>query len=187
MKISFLNLARHRIVRIWQSYFPEPLTEDEHIFIRDNLENPLLALFYSQPLCDQRHGLLVLEKCNMVFKNQQDRLMPSEREILLASLFHDVAKRNCKFSVSQRVIFATLLIFIPNRNHESLLKSPIKILRRVGVYVDHARLSYETIKSQTNSDFVKNVTLYHHGIQPGVELSDTHLRQIELFIQADTL
>jgi|GEM_PF-4930457 len=186
--MHIIELIRHRFVRIWQSYFPEPLTVEENEMVHKNLDGKLLALFYSQPLCDQRHGLLVLEKSKQVFGDADDlEYCPTDRELLLASFFHDVAKKNCKFSVTQRVIFATVLVFIPTRSHEKLRSSKSKIVRRIGIYVDHAQLSYEAIEDDCDSEFVKNVTLYHHGINEGVDLTQDQRRQIELFIQADTL
>lgn len=188
MNVKAIELIRHRFVRIWQSYFPKSLSEPEHNMIHKVLEEPLLSVFYSQPLCDQRHGLLVFEKCKHVFNKLEDEdLIPREQELILASFFHDVAKRFCKFSVTQRVIVATALIFIPNRSHEHLRTSRFKIVRRIGIYVDHAQLSYEEIEEQTNSEFVKIVTLYHHGIPEQANLDVKQLKQIELFIQADTL
>ena len=80
-----------------------------------------------------------------------------------------------------------LLLLIPNSNYETLRNSKCKILRRIGIYVDHAQLSYDVIESVIDSEFVKIVTLGHHGSKREAELSEVALKQIELFIEADTL
>lgn len=178
-----IKLFRHRIVRIYQSYFPEKLSTLEHAFLRKHLSEDLLALFYSQPLCDQRHGLLVFDKAKEIFASHSDL---EEEELLIASLFHDVAKKDCRFNVTQRVLIATLLIFVDVKNRD-LTSSKSKFARRIGVYANHSKLSWDLIKDQTNSDFVKVTTLYHHGVPGDVELSQTQSQFVDKFIEADTL
>ena len=183
--MKYVSLIRHRFVRIYQSYFPKALTEVEHQLIRDSLSSELQALFYAQPLCDQRHGLLVFDKCKNIFSREQES--PSEYELMLASFFHDVAKKDCRFSVSQRVIVATLLIFIPVRKHEGLRNSRSKFKRRIGIYVDHAELSWEILQKYTDSEFVRQATVFHHGEPEGESPSTDQTRNVELFVLADTL
>ncbi|MFN8015105.1 MAG: hypothetical protein U0R17_00670 [Acidimicrobiia bacterium] len=97
MNLSFI---RHRFVRIYQSYFPKPLSDSEHQFVRDSLDEQLRSLFYSQPLCDQRHGLLVYQKCNQIFTGAN---RPKDEELIIASFFHDVLRKIAKL-VTQRVV-----------------------------------------------------------------------------------
>lgn len=176
---------RHRLVRIYQSYFPEPLSEREHELVREKLNEHLRALFYAQPLCDQRHGLLVYSKAQELFGENSNG--PSDHELFLASCFHDVAKKDCRFSVTQRVIVATILALIPVRQHDDLRKSRSKLLRRIGIYVDHAQLSWELISKETDSEFVRTATVFHHGFPEGSTPSEGQVKNLELFIQADTL
>lgn len=136
--IAFL---RHRLVRIYQSYFPRELTATEHQFIRKNLTEELTALYYSQPLCDQRHGLLVFEKCQQLFITDA----PTEYELLCASIFHDLAKKDCRFSVTQRIFFATMLSVFPYRRRESFANSNVRIFRRISIYDNHSSLSWEMV------------------------------------------
>lgn len=183
--MKYLNLFKHRLVRIYQSYFPQKLTDLEHEMIARNLSNPFQALFYSQPLCDQRHGLLVYNKCLQIFDASGNR--PTDEELLVASCFHDVAKKDCRFNVTQRVVVATLLSLIPSRSHIGLRSSKSKFKRRVGVYVDHAELSWEFIEPEFKSDFVREATIFHHGILEGLDPDPDQAQNLELFIEADTL
>lgn len=178
--IAFL---RHRLVRIYQSYFPRELTATEHQFIRKNLTEELTALYYSQPLCDQRHGLLVFEKCQQLFITDA----PTEYELLCASIFHDLAKKDCRFSVTQRIFFATMLSVFPYRRRESFANSNVRIFRRISIYDNHSSLSWEMVSPYVSSDFVRDATLYHHTSDFGPNISAEQAQNIELFIQADTL
>ncbi len=188
--MSIITLLRHRLVRIYQSYFPEPLTTAEHELVREKLTPSLHALFYAQPLCDQRHGLLVYKKCQSLFLQGPTLSVdnpPTDDELFLASCFHDVAKKDCRFSVTQRVIVATLLACIPVRRHDSLRSSSSKLLRRIGIYVDHAELSWELVSKEVSSEFVHDATVFHHGYPKGDEPSVSQARNLELFVVADTL
>lgn len=171
---------RHRCVRIYQSYFPRPLTRDEHVFVAERLSPYLHGLFSSQPLCDQRHGLLVYAQCQKIFGGISD---VSDDELLYASLFHDVAKKDCRFNVTQRIIAATFLGFIGKRS-ETMRNSSSKFLRRVGIYADHAQLSWDLIAQEVSSQFVHDATVHHHLMG---DLSGDRKRYVELFVEADTL
>ena len=188
--MSMFTLLRHRLVRIYQSYCPDSLTVAEHELVREKLTPSLRALFYAQPLCDQRHGFLVYKKCQSLFLQGPTLSVdnrPTDQELFLASCFHDLAKKDCRFSVTQRVIVATAVSCIPVRRHDSLRMSKSKLLRRIGIYVDHAELSWELIKSEISSDFVHAATVYHHGYPQNVDSSNDQERNLELFIRADTL
>ncbi len=176
---------RHRCVRIYQSYFPQPLSEQEHVIIKEKLNERLQGLFYAQPLCDQRHGLLVYEKAQRLF--QEVDPAPTDDELFLASCFHDVAKKDCRFSVTQRVFVATLLALIPVRRHDGLRSSRSKFIRRIGIYVDHAELSWEMISKETDSEFVRSATVFHHGYPKGSTPTPDQVKNLELFVLADTL
>lgn len=182
MRASF-NLLRHRFVRIYQSYFPTGLSRDEHLEIKKRFSGELVALFYSQPLCDQRHGLLVYRKCKEIFRETDIE----DDELFVAACFHDYAKTLCRFNVTQRVIVAMLLGFIPFEKHETLRLSRFKIFRRIGIYADHARLSWDAIEPYCKSDFVRNVTQYHHGYPKNIEVNDRVRNYVDMFIAADTL
>lgn len=183
--MKLLNLLKHRLVRIFQSYFPHPLSETEHELIATSLDRQLVALFYAQPLCDQRHGLLVYQKCLDLFNNTLDP--PTNRELLIASCFHDVAKKDCRFNVTQRVIVATALSMLPVKSHVKMRTSKSKLLRRIGIYVDHAELSWDFLKKHTSSEFVREVTIFHHGSPQGLLSAPDQAKNLELFVIADTL
>ena len=188
--MSIITLLRHRLVRIYQSYFPEPLTTAEHELVREKLTPSLHALFYAQPLCDQRHGLLVYKKCQSLFLQGPTLSVdnpPTDDELFLASCFHDVAKKDCRFSVTQRVIVATAVSCIPVRRHDALRFSKSKLLRRIGIYVDHAELSWDLIKGEVASEFVHDATVFHHGHPKDVTPPESQARNLELFVVADTL
>lgn len=178
------NLIRHRFVRIYQSYFPKPLSEYEHEMIKAKLGAPLVSLFYSQPLCDQRHGLLVYEKCKEIFANID---APNDEELFFASCFHDLAKKDCRFSVSQRIIVAMILGLIPVKQHENLRSSSSKLLRRIGIYVDHADISWNMVKDYTDSKFVYGAIAFHHGYPKDFDIDQVLHDDVARFIAADTL
>lgn len=180
-----IDLIRHRIVRIYQSYFPKKLTETEHALVQEMLDNKLQALFYEQPLCDQRHGLLVFKKAKELFGASEHA--PSEYEIFVASCFHDVAKKDARLGVTQRIIAASLMGLLPKAKLSEMESSSIGIFRRIWIYADHSELSWRLLEPHIQSDFVQYATLCHHGLELpdayGSQLSD----QIDIFIEADTL
>jgi hypothetical protein len=177
------NHIRHRCVRVWQSYFPEPLSEDEHRTVKEFLDDDLRSLFYEQPLCDQRHGLLVFEKAKSLFAGDS----PAEKELFIASCFHDVAKKDCHFGATRRIIAALVMSVVPQKRHAQMLDSRVRFIRRIGIYASHSSLSWELIAPYTKSEFVRLATCDHHRELNRENLSSDMIESIDLFIEADTL
>lgn len=177
--------ARHRFVRVWQSYFPKPLTQYEHIKAKRYLDkHDLTSLFYSQPLCDQRHGFLVYERCVEFFKDEKNP--PSDEELFIASTLHDIAKKDSCFSVTQRVIAATIVSFIPLNKLRSIFGSNSKMTKRIELYADHSSLSWKYISETYQSEFVREATLLHHEPAEAIDESP-QAKNVYIFIEADTL
>ena len=176
---------RHRIVRVWQSYFPKPLTQYEHIRVKRYLDkNGLTSLFYSQPLCDQRHGFLVYDRCTKLFEEIEDS--PTDEELFITSTLHDVSKKDSCFSVTQRVAAATIVSFIPLPKLRTIFGPNSKITKRVELYADHSSLSWKYISETYQSDFVREATLLHHETDEVIDESK-QANNVRIFIEADTL
>lgn len=182
--MRWLSHIRHRCVRVYQSYFPRPLSTDEHKLVKNMLEGELLSLYYDQPLCDQRHGILVFRKSQKLFAAVVDG--PSEYELFIAGCFHDIAKKDSHLSVSGRIIAAMLLSIVPKSQHQAMLTSRYSYVRRLGIYANHADLSWEMIRPYVRSDFVRLATISHHA-PDSAEGQGVDPAQVALFIEADTL
>jgi hypothetical protein len=177
-----LTIIRHRFVRVYQSYFPKKLTADDKALVEEMLQDDLKKLYWEQPLCDQRHGLLVYQKAQRLFREENI----SDEELFLASCFHDVAKKDCRLNVTMRVIVASLLSFIPKRTLQTW-QAKQKLRHRIWIYAEHSRLSYDYLTPLTDSQFVLDATLYHHANLENINISDQRKQLVNLFVSADTL
>ncbi len=183
--MSATNTIKHRFKRIYQSYFPKALSEQEHLLIQSITNPKLVDLYYEQPLSDQRHGILVFEKARNLFKDVSSA--PDIEELLIASCFHDVAKKNSFNSTTLRIIAASITDFVPRKTVDEFQHSKFRFLRETWIYANHSELSYDIIEPLFDSDFVKYATLFHHHIDESVKIPDSLRKNIEIFIQADTL
>lgn len=84
------------------------------------LDEPLAAIFWAQPVVDQRHAL---DAAHTVLQ-----AMPGNTGAARAALLHDVGKRHSRLGIAGRIV-ATVL---------ALLRLPAP--GRLAVYLDHARL-----------------------------------------------
>ena len=102
-----------------------PLTPRKEAEVAGLLDDRLAALFWEQPVMDQRHGI---DAAHFVLARR-----PGARDIARAALLHDVGKRHARLGVLGRVA-ATVL---------ALLRVPAP--GRLGIYLDHARLGAEDL------------------------------------------
>lgn len=84
------------------------------------LDEPLAALFWEQPIADQRHGI---DAAHYVLRARH-----GDRMAAAAALLHDVGKRRARLGFAGRVA-ATLL---------ALVRLPAP--GRLGIYLDHAAI-----------------------------------------------
>jgi hypothetical protein len=117
--------ARHLIRRARGSIRPRPLSPREEAEVAGLLNDHLAALFWEQPVMDQRHAI---DAARFVLARR-----PGARDIARAALLHDVGKRRARLGFIGRVA-ATLL---------ALLRLPAP--GRFGIYLDHARLGADDL------------------------------------------
>ncbi len=117
--------ALHLVRRAVGSVRARPLTPREEAEVAGLLDDARAALFWEQPVMDQRHAI---EAARFVLTRR-----PGDRELARAALLHDVGKRHAGLGVLGRVA-ATLL---------ALLRIPAP--GRFGIYLDHARLGAEDL------------------------------------------
>jgi hypothetical protein len=120
-----LSHARHLIIRTAGSVRARPLTPREEAEVAGLLDDRWAALFWEQPVMDQRHAI---DAARFVLTAR-----PGEREIARAALLHDVGKRHARLGVFGRVAATAL----------ALLRIPAP--GRLGVYLDHARLGADDL------------------------------------------
>ena len=116
---------RHLVARTRASLRAKPLGPREESEVAALLEEPLAALFWQQPVVDQRHAL---EAARVVLE-----YMPGNTGAARAALLHDVGKRHARLGVGGRIV-ATML---------AMLRLPTR--GRLAVYLDHARLGAEDL------------------------------------------
>jgi hypothetical protein len=120
-----LGHARHLITRTAGSVRARPLTPREEAEVAGLLDDRWAALFWAQPVMDQRHAI---DAARFVLTAR-----PGDRDLARAALLHDVGKRHARLGVPGRVA-ATVL---------ALLGLPAP--GRLGVYLDHARLGADDL------------------------------------------
>jgi hypothetical protein len=96
-----------------------PLSPREEAEVAGLLDGRWAALFWEQPVIDQRHAI---DAARFVLARR-----PGDRDLAQAALLHDVGKRHAGLGVPGRVV-ATILAIVR-----------IPAPGRFGVYLDHAR------------------------------------------------
>ncbi|MGI9609585.1 MAG: hypothetical protein ACR2NL_04745 [Acidimicrobiia bacterium] len=117
--------AVHLMRRAIGSIRPRPLSPRGEAEVAGLLDDRLAALFWEQPVMDQRHAI---DAARLVLARR-----PGARDLAAAALLHDVGKRHARLGVFGRVV-ATLL---------GLVRIPAP--GRLGIYLDHARLGAEDL------------------------------------------
>mgnify|MGYP000899132531 FL=1 len=175
---------RHYLISVKQSYSVSKLSSTEIKCVKNTLKPELQVIFFSQAMCDQRHGFLVFNKCKELFKDSVDI---SHEELFTASLLHDVGKTTSFSSVTMRIITALFVAIYGVNNSINLDNSRFSLLRRVGAYANHSEIGGEMIRKYCESDFVYEATRYHHSKPETLYKNCKNPLAIELFIEADNL
>jgi hypothetical protein len=136
--------ARHLIGRTVDSLRARPLTPREEAEVAGLLDERWAALFWEQPVMDQRHAI---DAARFVLAAR-----PGERDLARAALLHDVGKRRARLGVPGRVAATALaLLGIPAPG-------------RLGVYLDHARLGAEDLAGA--GELVEAYARHQDGLRP---------------------
>ena len=136
--------AKHLISRAIGSIRARPLTPREEAEVAGLLDDRWAAVFWEQPVMDQRHAI---DAARFVLA-----AIPGERDLARAALLHDVGKRHARLGVLGRVA-ATVL---------ALLHLPAP--GRLGVYLNHARLGADDLRGA--GDLVEAYALHQDGARP---------------------
>ena len=182
--MNSLDKFHHYFTRVHQSYLPKKLTEQDTQTIDKYLSVEFKALFYSQPLCDQRHGLLVFDKAKRLFKNIET---VSIKDLLYTSLFHDIAKSSSFKNVTMRVFSASILSVVNEDQIKSKFSSKREIGNKIITYSDHSELSANMLMDLDLNEFVIEATRYHHSSDLEIEENCSYPDEVKLFIEADNL
>ena len=136
--------ARHLISRTVGSVRAEPLTPREEAEVAGLLDDRWAAMFWEQPVMDQRHAI---DAARFVLAAK-----PGERDLARAALLHDVGKRHARLGVLGRIVATAL----------ALLRIPAP--GRLGVYLDHARLGADDLAGA--GDLVEAYARHQDGARP---------------------
>jgi putative nucleotidyltransferase with HDIG domain len=148
--------ARHRVGQFWR-HASARVSEQER-GAAERLLGPALWPLYAQlPVNDQRHGLDVLETVRRL-EGQPDRLLQQ------AALLHDVGKADARFSVVDRSLTVLLHATSP-RLLQLVLRSRPAFARRHRVYVDHARIGADRLRTVGASELAE-IVAEHHAAHP---------------------
>lgn len=184
LRMSFYKQSRHYFTRVKQSYFPAKLTTAEIEFVNNHLSPQLQSIFFAQPVCDQRHGFLVFEKCKTLFKDENKI---SDDELFLASALHDLAKTQSFKSVTLRIFAALVIGALKSQRIEKLSTTKISFLKKIATYANHSELSAKVVAERDASEFVYEAIKYHHSSQIAIDTNCKNPLEVKLFIEADTL
>ena len=104
------------------------------------------ALFYEQPIADQRHSLQAAPTIHGD--------MPDRNDLIRAALFHDVGKRHSGLGIIGRSIVS------------ALGKIGIKLRGRFAGYLDHGRIGAEELRELGFESVVVEFAAHHHAERP---------------------
>ena len=116
---------RHLVARTVASLRARPLGPREESEVAALLDERLAALFWEQPVVDQRHAI---DAARAVLEH-----MPGNASAARAALLHDVGKRHARLGVFGRIVATALaMLRLPTRG-------------RLATYLDHARLGADDL------------------------------------------
>ncbi|MGI9649447.1 MAG: hypothetical protein ACR2OI_13115 [Acidimicrobiia bacterium] len=141
-----LSHARHLAGRMVGSMRARPPTPREEAEVAGLLSTELAALFWEQPVMDQRHGI---DAAHFVLARR-----PGDQPAARAALLHDVGKRRARLGVPGRVA-ATLLALVR-----------VRAPGRLGVYLDHAGLGAEDLAAAGAGALVVAYARHQDGLRP---------------------
>jgi hypothetical protein len=142
---TFAHL-RHLAARMIGSLRAAPLTPREEAEVAGLLTPELAALFWDQPVMDQRHGI---DAARYVLS-----MRPGDQSTARAALLHDVGKRRASLRVPGRVI-ATLL---------ALVRIPAP--GRLRIYLDHGALGAKDLEEAGAEALVIVYARHQDGERP---------------------
>ena len=142
----------HLVRRFFGHLGAGPLTPQEQDIVADALPPELAALFYRQPVPDQRHAFDVALRVRA--------MLPTDGEAFAAALLHDVGKATASIGPVARS-FATVL---------AALGLPMS--SRWRTYRDHGRLGANALTAAGASDLAVAFARHHPGPVPdGIDAS----------------
>ena len=136
----------HLVSRFFDVLLARPLAPVEQSRVASLLRPAEAALFWEQPVADQRHGLVA-----------SDRVLSSEPErpdLRRAALLHDVGKRRSRLGAFGRSA-ASLA---------GILHIPVS--RRFRTYLDHGPVGAEDLRAAGAETLAVEFAAAHHGVRP---------------------
>ena len=137
---------RHLVRRTRQSIGSRPLSPAEVSEVAEVLDGELAALFWSQPVIDQRHAFT----CARAVRSRR----PDDISLLQAALLHDVGKRHARLGVPGRILATGL----------ALLRAPAP--GRLGVYLDHPARGADDLAAAGARSLVVAYARHQDGDRP---------------------
>lgn len=142
-----LTHVRHLSGRMLGSLRAAPLTPREEAEVAGLLPADLVALFWDQPVMDQRHGI---DSARYLLARR-----PGDQTGARAALLHDVGKRRARLGVPGRVT-ATLLALVG-----------IPAPGRLGAYLKHAAVGAGDLAAAGADPLVVAYARHQDGERPG--------------------
>ena len=138
--------VRHLVARTTASMRARPLSPREESEVAALLDERLAALFWDQPVIDQRHAL---DAARVVLEH-----MPGNTGAARAALLHDVGKRHARLGIVGRIL-ATVL---------AILRLPAP--GRLAMYLDHARLGGDELEAAGAGELEVAYARHQDGNRP---------------------
>ena len=136
----------HLVTRFFGALTARPLSNAEAAEVRGLLPRNEQAIFFSQPVMDQRHGLT---SARLVLQRAAGR-----NDLARAALLHDVGKRHSGFGVMGRSAATAL----------DLLRLPLR--GRVLEYLEHGPIGATDLEGIGSVGVVVEFARHHAGDRP---------------------
>ncbi len=144
---------RHLVRRFFEVLGARPLSPAEQAEAARWLNGAETGLFWSQPVADQRHGLVSARVAAVAAPHRDD--------LVRAALLHDVGKRHSRLGVVGRSLASLLeILHLPTPG-------------RLGRYLHHGPLGAEELAAAGAEPVVTAFAAFHHDARPpGVDAAD---------------
>lgn len=144
---------------VWAAF--SKINEEDHTYIRSNLDKDEQKLFYLLSISEQKHCIRVAQEVKKLTKTNKGsyKLNITDKEFIRVALLHDIGKIEKKLNILDKSILVILNKVVGSKMRK------LTNIKKVDVYYNHAERGYEILSKLNNYDkrFLYLVRNHHNN------------------------